>query len=248
MKKEQIMAVILIIFITTIVSIGVLCGGMIINWNNQHQQIASDTDTMVKNTIGSVYYINNESDTSTDSIDLSVYNVAPKIHGSEPFNSIFTIHTDLLNRENISEMQMNNIICELIEESTDESNLEGTGQAFIYASQQTGYDPLFLLALIIETNGYVVNKNDNGVYDPYGIGDYDGGYVGEITGTTLESAIINGAIYMYEDYYVWCWETTLEDMAYGSGNLKYPQSKGEHWAYNIATMLTKEYNILHRKD
>ena len=247
MKKEQIIATILIIFITTIASIGVLCGGMIINRDNQHQQIASDTDTAIS-AIKPVYYINNESDTSTDSMDLSVYNVAPRISGSEPFNSIFTIHTDLLNRENISEMQMDNIIYELIEEYTDESNLEGTGQAFIYASQQTGYDPLFLLALIIETNGYVVNKNDSGVYDPYGIGDYNGGYVGEITGTTLESAIINGAIYMYEDYYVWCWETTLEDMTYGNGNLKYPQSKGEHWAYNIATMLTKEYNILHRKD
>ena len=185
------------------------------------------------------------SDTDTEQEDLSAYNITRKIVGSEPYDGVITIYTDLLNRENISEMQINEIIDILCDSNSHKaSNFKKTGDAFIYASQITGYDPIFLVSLALNMSNFNATKNDADVYDVYGIGECDSRYIGDITGDTISQSIINGACYIREEYYDWNWETTICDMCYGSGGLFYSSSNSDQWAYNVASTMNKGYNIL----
>ena len=211
-------------------------------------EIESDKQQVVVSSAMTMYdlpVVLPSSDTDTEQEDLSAYNITHKIVGSEPYDDIITIYTDLLNRENISETQINKIIDALCDSNGHKaSNFKGTGDAFIYASQITGYDPIFLVSLALNMSNFNATKTNDDVYDVYDIGDCDSGYIGDSTGDTISQSIINGAMYIKEEYYDWNWETTICDMCYGSGGLFYGHSNSDQWAYNVASTMNKGYNIL----
>lgn len=238
------------VVITVFVVICIFIGFVAIATKSDIGDIQVPNDTESDNPSMSIYNLPivlplPSSDTDTEQEDLSVYNISHKIIGSEPYDGVITINTDLMNRENISEAQMNEIIDALCDSNGHKaSNFKGFGDAFIYASQTTGYDPIFLVSLALNMSNFNATKTNTGSYDVYGIGDCDSRYIGDVTGDTIPQSIINGAIYIKEEYYDWNWETTICDMCYGSGGLFYSGDNGDQWAYNVASTMNKGYNIL----
>lgn len=96
--------------------------------------------------------------------------------------------------------------------------LYGCAQAFIDASNETGYDPLFLMSLAGIESGWGSSKIHKSLNNPYSIGMYgDGVHNGIELGDSFYNGIINGAKYIYENYYL-KGQTTLDSMNHVEGH------------------------------
>ena len=123
-----------------------------------------------------------------------------------------------------------------------DSVYKGNGQAFIDASKETGYDPIFLLGLAINESGVKGSSLHRSKNNPYSIAMCDSNPGGGFTlGETYGDGIINGAIYINEHWYD-KGRTTLNKMVY-EGN--YSSSKGQ-WVSDITSIMEESYKILQK--
>lgn len=123
-----------------------------------------------------------------------------------------------------------------------DSVYKGNGQAFIDASKETGYDPIFLLGLAINESGVKGSSLHRSKNNPYSIAMCDSNPGGGFTlGETYGDGIINGAIYINKHWYD-KGRTTLNKMVY-EGN--YSSSKGE-WVSAITSIMKESYKILQK--
>ena len=108
-----------------------------------------------------------------------------------------------------------------------DSEMIGCGQAFIDASNETGYDPIFLMSLAGIESGWGSSKIHKDLNNPYSIGMYgDGIHNGFYLGDSFYNGIINGAKYIFENYYekgqITLYEMNhVEGHSYCAGNEKW---------------------------
>ena len=170
---------------------------------------------------------------SKTAVDLSQYNISRGY--SDEY--VADIYQDLSCQVDISEEQ----IQELLDYWCGDSGLNepGAASAFIYASQITGYDPLFLLSLAGYESGWgtsSIHVNKANVYSVGMTGNNDG----LVFGDSLPVGIINGAIYIHDTYYDGADEKCLYDMQYGY--LSY--ATDVNWMASISAIMNESYYIL----
>lgn len=108
---------------------------------------------------------------------------------------------DIINKRKVTEADMNYLIDHIAKIHPD-SVLIGKGLAFIKASNATGLDPIFLLSLVGIESGWGTNKTHLNLCNLYSIGMFgDGSRKGEDMGDSIEEGIIEGAKFIYKEYY-----------------------------------------------
>lgn len=165
-------------------------------------------------------------------------NTTYKVSTVSPYEGYITEYMDLKNRIDITTDQMNTIIDYWV--NGRESQFTGHGNAFIDASKQTGLDPIFLLALAAQEAGWEVSDLHSSKNNPYSINMTDenpsGGYN---LGDSFYDGIVNGAIWINENYYN-AGQTTLYDMIYGSK--EYCTTDG--WISSIVSIMNRSYKLI----
>ena len=177
-----------------------------------------------------------------DPPDLSEYNVAPATLYHEEYAGGISVFTDLESRIDISESQIKKIIEWWTEEvpGTTLKNPE-VATAFIYASQQTGLDPIFLLALAGQESGWGSSQLHYKSCNPYSIGMQDDGYLGMSFGDSYQESIIKAASWIRTEFYD-AGLTNLYLMQYGDENK--PYATDVNWGANIAEIMDQSYKVI----
>lgn len=201
------------------------------NSNNEPQQQEEDTAN---------YNVSEEENTNQEEVNYDADGtIAYASTGVDPYPGYYTKYMNLSNRMDISVDQMNNLIDYWLKGR--ESKLSGEGEAFVKASQLTGLDPIFLLALAAQESGWKTSKLHSRKNNPYSIAMYDENpECGYILGDEFGSGIVNGAVWIYNHYY--CeGQTTLYDMIYGP---KEYSSAKDDWIGSIINIMERSYRYL----
>ena len=121
------------------------------------------------------------------------------------------------------------------------SLLKNTGKYFIKASNETGYDPIFLMALAATESGWTVSHLHKGKSNPYSINMTDenpnGGYK---LGNDYNEGIINGAIWIKEHYFNQGHKSLYGMNFSGKTYCSTPHS----WIEQILDIMNKSYRLL----
>ena len=160
-----------------------------------------------------------------------------------PYEGYITKYMDLKNRKDISANDIDYIIEYYTNLNGCGSNTElyGMGEAFIIASHQTGYDPIFLLALAATEGGWEVSSLHSSKCNPYSINMVDSNpSQGYHLGDKFSDGIINGAKWIKKHYYDEG-QTTLHGMIYGK---KKYSSSADKWINDISNIITRSYNYI----
>ena len=150
-------------------------------------------------------------------------------------------HSILTKRRTITAKEMNKIIDHFLNGRS--SLLKNTGKYFIKASNETDYDPIFLLALAATESGWTVSHLHRGKSNPYSINMTDqnpnGGYK---LGNNYNEGIINGAIWIKEKYFNQGYKT-LYGMNYSG---KTYCSTPSTWIRQILDIMNDSYKVLNK--
>ncbi len=149
--------------------------------------------------------------------------VVNPVDGSERLGDDgFLSTTNLLNRMIISENDINIIInAYCIYDENKDSIFKDKGKVFIYASQLTGLDPLFILAIMVNTYGW--NYSENITYDQF----YDD--------------VCETAKWLKDTYYDERNCHSINDMTEISD---YQYAASDEWATMTIQLINESYNIL----
>lgn len=173
-------------------------------------------------------------------VDLSEYNIAPGAPIHEEYPGYINTFTDLESRMDISEADLVKIIEWWTEEVPDTAlRDQSVATAFIYASQQTNLDPIFLLALAGQESGWGTSKLHYETCNPYSIGMQDDGYLDLSFGDTYQESIISGAQWIRDNFYD-LGENTLYSMEYG--DIVY--ATDVNWMADIADIMDISYKVM----
>lgn len=127
-----------------------------------------------------------------------------------------------------------------------DSALAGCSQAFIDASNETGYDPIFLMSLAGIESGWGSSKIHKDLSNPYSIGMFgDGIHTGIKLGDTFYEGIVNGAKYIYDNYYL-NGQTTLYTMNH-NGTHSYC-AENDRWELMIEDEMNYLYELLENRE
>lgn len=148
-------------------------------------------------------------------------------------------HSILTKRRTITAKEMNKIIDHFLDGR--KSLLKNTGKYFIKASNETGYDPIFLMALAATESGWTVSHLHKGKSNPYSINMTDenpnGGYK---LGNNYNEGIINGAIWIKENYFNQGYKSLYGMNFSGKTYCSTPHS----WIKQILDIMNKSYRLL----
>ena len=148
-------------------------------------------------------------------------------------------HSILTKRRTITAKEMNKIIDHFLDGR--KSLLKNTGKYFIKASNETGYDPIFLMALAATESGWTVSHLHKGKSNPYSINMTDenpnGGYK---LGNNYNEGIINGAIWIKENYFNQGYKSLYGMNFSGKTYCSTPHS----WIEQILDIMNKSYRLL----
>ena len=151
---------------------------------------------------------------------------------------------DLANKQEVTTEDMEYLIDRYVNIHPD-SALKGCAQAFITASNETGLDPLFFFALCGIESGWGTNKTHIDLNNPYSFGMFgDGTHGGYSLGETFSEGIINGANYIYDNYYK-AGQTTLYLMNHVDGH---SYCAGDsNWEYQVGSQMNYLKELLNEK-
>ena len=198
------------------------------NIQQQEEEISNDNSNTSEENTNQEEVINDDDGT-----------IAYASTGVDPYPGYMTKYMDLNNRMDISIDQMNSLIDYWLKGR--DSKLKGEGEAFVKASQITGLDPIFLLALAAQESGWVTSKLHSRKNNPYSIAMYDENpECGYILGDEFGSGIVNGAIWINENYYCQG-QNTLHSMIYGA---KQYSSATDDWISSITSIMNTSYKYL----
>lgn len=148
-------------------------------------------------------------------------------------------HSILTKRRTITAKEMDKIINHFLDGR--KSLLKNTGKYFIKASNETGYDPIFLMALAATESGWTVSHLHKGKSNPYSINMTDenpnGGYK---LGNDYNEGIINGAIWIKEHYFNQGYKSLYGMNFSGKTYCSTPHS----WIQQILDIMNKSYRLL----
>lgn len=148
------------------------------------------------------------------------------------------VYTDLSVMNTITADQMNEII-----DYWGAYEFMGHGQTFIDASKQSGLDPVYILAHAAIESGWGTSEIAQTKHNYFGIGafDYDPYNCSYTMGDGLAQGIIEGAIWIADNYYNEG-QTSLYTMRYNGGYHEYCTSTT--WADNIANIMYTSYSVI----
>lgn len=149
----------------------------------------------------------------------------------------FSINTDLKTGPTLTVNDMNKLIA-VWDMKSGGSRFLGKGQAFITAAQETGYNPVYLLAHAAVESGwgnshFAINRGNL-----FGIGAFDSNPDNAyVMGDSIDQGIINGAKWIDKNYYNNRNAHTLEQMSRD-------YCTTPSWSYEIASIVQESYAIL----
>lgn len=153
--------------------------------------------------------------------------------------SEISVYTDLSPMREITADQMNEIICYW---TKGNSPFYNQGQTFIYASKQSGLDPVYILAHAALESGWGNSALATNKFNFFGIGAFDSNPNLAIeSGGNVTEGIISGAEWIARNYYD-CGQTSLYSMRYNNGYHEYCTS--DDWMYNIANIIQASYSLI----
>ena len=128
----------------------------------------------------------------------------------------------------------------------EDSLLHHQGQAFYEAQEKSGYNAIFLIALAAQESGWNVSSLHASKCNPYSIAMYDWDpEEGYIMGNTYSDGIINGAIWISNNYYDAKSQKTLYDMQHKVSDHIY--ASDPNWEYHIADIMETIYNEIEER-
>lgn len=190
---------------------------------------------LIATSIKSITNIINKNDSETnntliDIIEIQPYKIAYKVSDKDPYRGEFTADMDLLNRTDITEMDMNKILNYYTKYKENENSIfKNKGYLFCDVANKTGLDPIFIMSIAVSTYGWSYSTNDVELVD-YTDAEKQ-----------FENDVLNMATWIYRNYYVNRSCHTLNDMI-NVENYKYATS--EEWADTIAFIMDRSYKII----
>lgn len=149
-------------------------------------------------------------------------------------------NSDLAADREITVDQMNTLIRHWCRYKSD-SKMLNTGDAFIKASERTGLDPVFLMAIAGHESAWGSSKLHTDKNNPYSICMYDYNvHAGLHMGDSFSEGIIAGAEWINKNYYSEG-QTSLYSMIYGQKC--YAQAK-DTWINSILQIMNRSYDLL----
>jgi beta-N-acetylglucosaminidase len=134
---------------------------------------------------------------------------------------------------------MNKLIEEWDRRAGGNTGLIGKGNAFIVASQKTGYNPVYLLAHAAVESGWGTSNFAVSRGNLYGIGAFDSNPNNAFTmGDTIDDGIVNGGMWIDENFYTGRNTRTLNEMFEAN------YASNPSWASQISTIVNTSYRIL----
>ena len=126
----------------------------------------------------------------------------------------------------------------------------GVAEAYITASQQSGYDPVFLLALTACEAGWNVSYDHESRSNPYSIGMWDDSFDHESNlGDTFADGIIYGANYNFDSWYTERECHCLHDMQnYYDGYAYLYYASNPEWEYMVSDVMQMIYEYIDTLD
>ena len=226
---SQLATLLLIILMTMTINII-----MIYNHNTTYQPKTAAIDSSRL-----VYNIRNRSVDVLESIKNKEVNVT---ESRTITVSQISVHTDLSVMMPLNADQMNEIIAYWCRYNPD-SPFINNGQIFIDASNETGLDPVYILAHAGLESGWGMSKYAKaGNFFGIGAYDYNPDNALKYGNNSVEAGIINGAIWIKENYYD-NGQTSLYTMRYSdSGTHDYCTSNT--WMNEIAKIIKTSYSLV----
>ena len=173
----------------------------------------------------------------------NVDNTSMTMEATNHTKKVVDKHSDLAADQRITADQMDALIRHWCRYKSD-SKMVGTGAAFIKASERTGLDPVFLMAIAGHESAWGSSKLHTDKNNPYSICMYDYDvYAGLHMGNSFSEGIIAGAEWINEYYYSEG-QTSLYSMIYGQKC--YAQAK-DAWIKSILQIMNRSYDLLEEK-
>ena len=149
---------------------------------------------------------------------------------------------DLKTRINISAEDINRFLNKY---TSSESLLHDKGDAFATASDVSGYNPLFLVAVAANESGWEVSPIHAEKNNPYSISMYDWDIEAGYKWESFSEGIINGAKWISDNYYE-NGQTTINLMQYGIEDHIY--ASDPNWADNITCIMQVMYSEIFEEE
>ena len=238
--KKIIIAILSVVIATTfIVAISKICMGII----NTHAIEEDKTTTTESSKIkedpkpdpeSSKIKEDHKPDPESSKIDLKINNKKPK-----DFRFF-----DLKEKFDFTVEELNYFLDKYVD--NEDSLLHHQGQAFYEAQEKSGYNAIFLIALAAQESGWNVSSLHASKCNPYSIAMYDWNpEEGYIMGNTYSDGIINGAIWISNNYYDGKSQKTLYDMQHKVSDHIY--ASDPNWEYCIADIMETIYNEIEER-
>lgn len=144
-------------------------------------------------------------------------------------------YSDLAVSRKISVDKMNTVIAKSAK-MCGGTPFEGQGAIFIEASERSGLDPIYIFAHACFESGYGKSSQARKKHNYFGIASFDSSpNSAYVMGNDMRSGIVNGAIWISENYYK-KGQTTLHSMIYGK---KCYASAKDRWINNILSIMNR---------
>ena len=242
--KKVIIAILSVVIATTfIVAISKICMGII----NTHAIEEDKTTTTESSKIKEDHKPDPESskiieepkpDTESSKIIESSH---LKINNKKPEDFRFF---DLKEKFDFTVEELNYFLDKYVD--NEDSLLHHQGQAFYEAQEKSGYNAIFLIALAAQESGWNVSSLHASKCNPYSIAMYDWDpEEGYIMGNTYSDGIINGAIWISNNYYDAKSQKTLYDMQHKVSDHIY--ASDPNWEHCIADIMETIYNEIEER-
>lgn len=238
--KKVIIAILSVVIATTfIVAISKICIGIINTHAIEEDKTTTTESSKIKEESKSKpdpesSKIKEEPDSESSKVDLKINNKKPK-----DFRFF-----DLKEKFDFTVEELNYFLDKYVD--NEDSLLHHQGQAFYEAQEKSGYNAIFLIALAAQESGWDVSPLHASKCNPYSIAMYDWNpEEGYIMGNTYSDGIINGAIWISNNYYDAKSQKTLYDMQHKVSDHIY--ASDPNWEYCIADIMETIYNEIEER-
>lgn len=143
--------------------------------------------------------------------------------------------TDLKTQINVTAEDLDNFLDKY---TSEDSLLHNQGWAFIAASEASGYNPLFLLALAASESGWETSDIHAIKNNPYSISMYDWDIEsGYNMGDSFSDGIINGSVWISDNYYD-NHQCTLNQMQHSADHI---YASDPNWENTVVSIMNDIY-------
>lgn len=162
-----------------------------------------------------------------------------KLSKDEISGLVFTVDTDLKEAPTLTAEDMDNLIEVWNHRAGGDIGLYGKGAAFIQAANESGYNPVYLLAHAAVESGWGTSYLAVSRGNMYGIGAFDSDPDAALNmGDSIDQGIVSGSIWINDNFYEGRGTITLQQMKDAN------YASNPDWAYDITQIVNTSYRIL----